>query len=56
VISELVRSHDAAEATHSERLWALVNLEIWHRVFIDGEAPGEIMRRSAGARMARAAR
>jgi asparagine synthase (glutamine-hydrolysing) len=56
VISELVRSHDAAEANHSERLWALVNLEIWHRVFIDGEAPGEIMRLSVGARMARAAR
>ena len=25
-----------------ERLWALVNVEIWHRIFIDGEAPEDI--------------
>ena len=27
------RSHD-----HSERIWRLLNLELWHRIFIDGEA------------------
>ncbi|MFL5578509.1 MAG: asparagine synthase (glutamine-hydrolyzing) [Gemmatimonadaceae bacterium] len=29
----------AAGANHAERLWSLVNLEIWQRVFFDGEEP-----------------
>jgi asparagine synthase (glutamine-hydrolysing) len=32
----LVNRHDAGE-DHSERLWALVNFEMWQRQFIDGE-------------------
>lgn len=32
----LVARHNAGE-DHDERLWALVNFEIWHRRFIDGE-------------------
>lgn len=35
-VRELVASHNAGE-NHDERLWALVNFEIWHRRFIDGE-------------------
>jgi hypothetical protein len=31
-----------ASRDHSERLWALVNVEIWHRIFIDGEAPEDV--------------
>lgn len=41
-VRELVRAHLAGEAKHGERLWSLVNLEIWHRIFIDGESPSEI--------------
>ncbi|MGH9927591.1 MAG: asparagine synthetase B family protein, partial [Pyrinomonadaceae bacterium] len=33
----LVKRHQAGE-DHSERLWALVNFEIWQRQFFDGEA------------------
>lgn len=33
----LVARHDAGE-DHSERLWALVNFEMWQRQFIDGES------------------
>jgi asparagine synthase (glutamine-hydrolysing) len=33
----LVARHRAGE-NHSERLWALINFEIWHRQFIDGES------------------
>ena len=33
----LVNQHQHGEANHSERLWSLVNLEIWLRRFIDGE-------------------
>jgi asparagine synthase (glutamine-hydrolysing) len=36
-VRELVARHLAGE-NHSERLWALVNFEIWQRQFIDGEA------------------
>ena len=36
-VRHLVARHAAGE-NHSERLWALVNFEIWQRRFIDGEA------------------
>lgn len=32
----LVRRHQSGE-NHAERLWMLINFEIWHRRFIDGE-------------------
>jgi hypothetical protein len=32
----LVARHNAGE-NHDERLWFLVNFEIWQRAFIDGE-------------------
>lgn len=35
-VRELVARHAAGE-NHTERLWMLVNFEIWHRHFIDGE-------------------
>jgi asparagine synthase (glutamine-hydrolysing) len=33
----LVNQHQRGEADHSERLWSLVNLEMWLRRFVDGE-------------------
>ena len=35
-VRTMVKRHDAGE-DHSERLWALVNFEMWQRRFIDGE-------------------
>jgi len=35
-VNELVARHQAGE-DHSERLWALINFEIWQRRFFDGE-------------------
>jgi asparagine synthase (glutamine-hydrolysing) len=35
-VRELVARHEAGE-NHAERLWMLVNMEIWQRRFIDGE-------------------
>lgn len=35
-VRQLAARHSAGE-NHSERLWMLVNFEIWHRRFIDGE-------------------
>ncbi|CAN5257412.1 amidotransferase 1, exosortase A system-associated [soil metagenome] len=36
-VSSLVARHNAGE-NHDERLWSLLNFEIWQRRFIDGEA------------------
>jgi asparagine synthase (glutamine-hydrolysing) len=41
-IRNLVARHDGGE-DHAERLWSLVNLEIWHRVVVEGE-PAEHVR------------
>ena len=37
----LVGEHTAGR-DHAERLWALVNVELWHRIFLDGEPPAAI--------------
>jgi asparagine synthase (glutamine-hydrolysing) len=44
VLHALVDEHDAGAADHGERLWLLINLEIWQRIFCDGEAPADILR------------
>jgi len=36
-VRTLVSQHQRGVANHSERLWSLVNLEMWFRRFIDGE-------------------
>ena len=41
-IRALVQRHRAGE-DHAERLWSLLNLEIWHRVVVEGE-PAESLR------------
>jgi asparagine synthase (glutamine-hydrolysing) len=33
----LVASHVSGEANHAERLWSLINLELWQRMQLDGE-------------------
>ena len=38
VVRELVNRHQSGAENHDERLWALVNFEIWQRQFFDGEA------------------
>ena len=39
-VRSLVGQHRRGVANHSERLWSLVNLEMWFRRFIDGENAG----------------
>lgn len=41
VVRTVVSRHDAGE-DHSERLWSLVNFEMWQRQFLDGELPDGI--------------
>jgi len=38
VVSRLVDEHVSGRVDHTERLWALVNFELWLRRFVDGEA------------------
>jgi asparagine synthase (glutamine-hydrolysing) len=33
----LADQHRAGQADHGDRLWLLMNLEIWHRVCVDGD-------------------
>ena len=41
-VRRLVDEHVRGEGAHAERLWALVNTEIWHRLFIDGESSADV--------------
>lgn len=41
-IDRIIREHQSGEIKHGERIWSMVNFEIWHRIFIDGQAPEEI--------------
>ena len=36
-VQRLVAEHHAGAADHGDRLWLLLNLEIWQRIFVDGE-------------------
>ena len=37
VLRQLAEEHRTGAREHGDRLWLLVNLEIWQRIFIDGE-------------------
>jgi asparagine synthase (glutamine-hydrolysing) len=36
-LRELIAQHRARSHDHADRLWRLLNLELWHRVFLEGE-------------------
>jgi asparagine synthase (glutamine-hydrolysing) len=38
-LEQLAGEHQSGRADHGERLWLLINLEIWQRIFIDSEDP-----------------
>jgi asparagine synthase (glutamine-hydrolysing) len=41
-VRALVKQHNLGE-NHDERLWYLLNFEIWNRIFMDGEQPEELL-------------
>jgi asparagine synthase (glutamine-hydrolysing) len=45
-LARLVTSHERGDRNHGERLWSLINFEIWQRLFLDGE-PIEAIRMGA---------
>ena len=46
-VDQVIAEHIAG-VNHSERLWALLNFEIWARIFLDGEPPESIRLARAG--------
>jgi len=42
-LRHLVDEHRSGAWDHGDRLWMLMNLEIWQRVFLDGEAPEAVL-------------
>jgi asparagine synthase (glutamine-hydrolysing) len=40
-VEQLVREHGAQRADHHVRLWQLMSLDAWHRLFLDGSSPDE---------------
>jgi asparagine synthase (glutamine-hydrolysing) len=38
-VRRIVDEHVSGTRAHSDRLWLLVNLEMWQRIAIDGEMP-----------------
>jgi asparagine synthase (glutamine-hydrolysing) len=43
-LQQMVAEHRSGRASHADALWLLINLEVWLRIFLDGEAPGDVMR------------
>jgi asparagine synthase (glutamine-hydrolysing) len=43
-LHHLAHEHRTAHAEHGHRLWMLLNLEIWQRLFIDGEDAAAVLR------------
>lgn len=39
VVGKLLDEHRAGRADHAERIWRLLNLELWQRIFVDGDVP-----------------
>jgi asparagine synthase (glutamine-hydrolysing) len=42
-LKHLVNEHRSGAWDHGDRLWMLLNLELWQRVFLEGEAPESIL-------------
>jgi asparagine synthase (glutamine-hydrolysing) len=51
-LSQLVSEHQTGRRQHGDRLWLLINLEIWQRIFLDGEQPAQVLQ-AVSARQAR---
>jgi asparagine synthase (glutamine-hydrolysing) len=42
VLERIVVEHEQGAVDHGERLWLLLNFEIWQRIFLDGEDPAAV--------------
>jgi asparagine synthase (glutamine-hydrolysing) len=46
VLSPLIERHERGQIDATDRIWRLLNLEIWSDVFLNGRAPEEVRLRS----------
>ncbi len=44
----LLEEHLAGRRDHNFRIWILLNVELWHRIYVDGESPGNVAEWLAG--------
>jgi asparagine synthase (glutamine-hydrolysing) len=42
-LARMADEHRSGRGKHGDRLWLLVNLEIWQRVFCEGDDPAAVM-------------
>jgi asparagine synthase (glutamine-hydrolysing) len=49
VVGHLVAAHESNRADHAPQLWLLINLELWHRLYLDGDAARGASRAAAAA-------
>jgi asparagine synthase (glutamine-hydrolysing) len=49
-VRTIVDEHCGSAAEHGDRLWLLINFEIWSRIFCDGEEPAAVMRSVGNSR------
>jgi asparagine synthase (glutamine-hydrolysing) len=43
-LRQLADEHRGGRVRHDDRLWLLINLEIWHRMFCEGETSADVLR------------
>jgi asparagine synthase (glutamine-hydrolysing) len=56
-VRRLAHAHRTGSADHGDRLWLLMNLEMWQRIFCEGERPADVLQpvwRQTGVSHARA--
>ena len=39
VVERILHEHESGAADHGPALWGLISLELWHELYIDGDAP-----------------
>jgi asparagine synthase (glutamine-hydrolysing) len=45
-VERLLAEHERRHADHAALIWGLVNLELWHRLYIDGDVRGRLARQA----------
>ncbi len=50
-VARLLHEHDTSLADHSVMLWGLINVELWHRLFLDGPMPQTASRATGGGQI-----
>jgi asparagine synthase (glutamine-hydrolysing) len=48
-VGELLQRHLAGKVDHANRLWLLLNAEVWYRMHIEGESRGDIRQQIAAS-------